>query len=229
MSAVIPKSILLGDKRASRERVRAATARVPIALKVIYSAFVAFVVFKYWNQYTPVDFLWFCNVALLTTLVGLWLESPLLVSMQAVSIIVWQLLWQLDFLLHLTLGIHTIGASDYMFDPKVPLLVRSLSISHVWMPYLLLWLLGRLGYDRRALGMQTLYGWAVFIASFIFTTDLKGPAGNVNKIYGLSDSTPQTIMPNWVWLLVMMIAVPILLYLPTHLVLRKKFPPPGTN
>lgn len=229
MSAVAPKpavlDVLLGTD-ASRSR-RARERHVPFWFKLVYTAFVAVVVTKYWAQYTPVNFLWFCNVALLTTLVGLWLESAVLISMQAVGIIVWQLLWQLDFFFQLATGIHTIGAADYMFDASVPLFVRSLSISHVWMPYLLLWLLSRFGYDRRALWLQTLYAWAVLLASFLLTTDLKGPAGNVNKIYGLSDSTAQTLMPNWTWLLLVMTVVPIVLYVPTHLFLRWRFPAPA--
>ena len=207
-------------------RVRRERGTIPVAWKLLYTAFVALVVVKYWRQYTPVNFLWFCNVALLTTCVALWTESALLASMQAVGIVVWQLLWQLDFFFQLATGKHTIGAADYMFDPKVPLFVRSLSLSHIFMPYLLLWLVKRFGYDRRALVYQTLYGWAVLLASFIFTTDLKGPAGNVNKIYGLADDTAQTFMPNWAWLLLVMTVVPLVLYLPTHCVLANRFKPP---
>ena len=224
MSAVVEKYVA-----ETRPAPRVRSGSIPLVLKVVYTAFALLVVVKYWTQYTPVNFLWFCNVALLTTCVALWTESALLVSMQAVGIIVWQLIWQFDFFLQLATGWNLFGAASYMFDPKVPLFVRSLSLSHIVMPYLLIWLVRRVGYDRRALVYQTFYGWAVLIASFIFTTDLKGPAGNVNKIYGLADSTAQTWMPNWAWLLLVMAFVPVVLYLPTHCVLANRFKPPAAK
>jgi hypothetical protein len=200
--------------------------KIPGWLKLAHTLFVIVVIVNYWRQYTPVNFLWFCNVALLTTCVALWLESRLLISMQAVAIVVWQLVWQLDFLVQLTTGVKTVGASDYMFDASVPLFVRGLSISHAWMPYLLLWLVARLGYDRRALLGQTIYGWLVLVLSYMLTTNLEGPAGNVNKIYGLVDSTPQTWIASWQWLLLLMAVVPLILYVPMHILLRRTFTAP---
>ena len=41
----------------------------------------------YWYYYGPTNFLYFCDVALFLTLAGIWLESPLLVSMCAVGIV----------------------------------------------------------------------------------------------------------------------------------------------
>ena len=40
----------------------------------------------YWYYYGPTNFLYFCDVALFLTLAGIWLESPLLISMCAVGI-----------------------------------------------------------------------------------------------------------------------------------------------
>ena len=51
----------------------------------------------YWYYYGPTNFLYFCDVALFITLAGIWLESPLLVSMCAVGILAPQALWVLDF------------------------------------------------------------------------------------------------------------------------------------
>ena len=47
----------------------------------------------YWYYYGPTNFLYFCDVALFLTLAGLWLESPLLISMCAVGILLPQMLW----------------------------------------------------------------------------------------------------------------------------------------
>ena len=63
------------------------TQAVPLWLKIVYSAFVAVVVPCYWVTYTPWNFLYFCDVALLVTLAGIWTESALLVSIPSVGIL----------------------------------------------------------------------------------------------------------------------------------------------
>jgi hypothetical protein len=72
-------------------------ARIPLATKVAFSAFMAVLVPFYWSTYGPTNFLYFCDVALFLTLAGVWLESALLVSIPAVGIVVPQLLWVADF------------------------------------------------------------------------------------------------------------------------------------
>jgi Flp pilus assembly protein TadB len=67
--------------------------RVPYSVKLLYSAFVAIVVPLYWVTYSPWNFLYFCDVALLVTAMAIWIESPLLVSTQAVAIVAMQTLW----------------------------------------------------------------------------------------------------------------------------------------
>jgi hypothetical protein len=105
-----------------------------------------------------------------------------------------------------------------MFDSKIPLPIRALSLFHVVLPILLLWLLYRLGYDRRALLAQTLLAWIVLPLSYFLTkrTD------NVNWVYGVSGGT-QKWMPAPLYLVLLMIAFPLALYLPTHLVLKRLF------
>src|SRR5262249_55082352 len=72
--------------------------RLPLWLKVAYTAFMAVLIPVYWHYYGPTNFLYFCDVALIITLVGIWSESALLVSMCAVGILVPQTLWVIDFL-----------------------------------------------------------------------------------------------------------------------------------
>jgi hypothetical protein len=78
-----------------------AARRVPLWLKLAYTAFMAVLVPVYLRNYGPTNFLYFCDVALIITLVGIWIESPLLVSMCAVGIIASQTLWVIDFLSNL--------------------------------------------------------------------------------------------------------------------------------
>jgi hypothetical protein len=48
---------------------------IPLWLKIAYTAFVVVVIPIYWASWTPANFLWFCDVALLLTLPALWLEG----------------------------------------------------------------------------------------------------------------------------------------------------------
>ncbi len=99
--------------------------------------YVAIVVPCYWVTYTPWNFLYFCDIALLATAVALWLESPLIVSMQAIAITVPQLLWVVDLLYRLVAGVHLTGVTAYMLDPGLPLWLRLFSSFHGWLPFLL--------------------------------------------------------------------------------------------
>src|SRR5262249_35340075 len=162
-----------------------------------------------------------CDIALLVTVAALWLESSLLASMQALAITVAQSLWIIDLFLQLATGIQVIHLADYMFDPTIPLFMRGLSLFHGWLPFLLLWMVWRLGYDRRALLFQTGLAWLMFVLSYLLTNGPTGPAGNVNQVYGPSSNEVQTWMHPWLWLALLMTGVPLCFYLPTHLVFRK--------
>jgi hypothetical protein len=209
--------------------------RIPIWVKLAYSAFVAIVVPYYWATYSPWNFLYFCDIALLVTGVAIWIESPLLVSMQAVAITVPQLLWVVDFLCRLIAGVHITGVTTYMLDSSIPLFLRALSLFHGWLPFLVLGLLSRLGYDRRALGIQSVVAIVVFLISYLFapapppSANHPNWAVNINYVYGLDDKHPQTMMAPWLWLLFIMAVTVIVIYLPTHFVLRRVFEAPASR
>src|SRR2546425_11918214 len=142
--------------------------RIPIWVKVAYSAFVVILVPCYWVTYSPWNLLYSCDIALLVTGVAIWIESPLLVSMQAVAITLPQILWVVDLLCRLVAGVHVTGVTNYMFESSIPLFLRGLSLFHGWLPFVLLWLLSRLGYDRRALGRQSVVAIMVLLISYLF-------------------------------------------------------------
>jgi hypothetical protein len=208
---------------------------IPTSVKVAYSAFVAIVVPFYWVTYSPWNFLYFCDIALLVTAMAIWIESPFLVSMQAVAITVPQLVWVVDFLCRLIAGVHITGITGYMLDSNIPLFLRALSLFHGWLPFVLLWLVLRLGYDRRALGAQSVVAIVVFLSSYFFAPAPPPSAGhpnwavNINYVYGLDDKHPQTMMAPWLWLLFMMAVTVIAIYLPTHFVLRRVFKAPSSH
>ncbi len=206
-----------------------ADPRIPTWVKLAYSAFVSILVPCYWVTYTPWNFLYFCDVALLVTVVAIWVESPLLVSMQAVAITVPQMLWVVDLFCRLVVGVHVTGVTGYMLDSGISPFLRVLSSFHGWPPFLLLWLLSRLGYDRRALGRQSVVAVTILLISYMFAPAPPPSAShpnwavNLNYVYGLDDKYPQTLMAPRLWLLLMMAFNLIALYVPTHFVLRHVF------
>ena len=146
-------------------------------------------------------------------------EHPLLASIPAVGIVVPQLLWALDFGSGL-FGLHPIGMTEYMFRESIPLFARGLSLFHGWLPFLLLWLVYRLGYDRRAFMYWTALGWTLMLICYFFmpappapVTQPKLPV-NINYVFGPSDTASQVWMAPSLYLLTMMAALPAVLWAP---------------
>lgn len=200
--------------------------RIPLAVKLAYTAFMAVLIPVYWKNYGPTNFLYFCDVALLLTLAGVWTESRLLVSMSAVGILMPQFLWVADFVAHFV-GIPLTGMTNYMFDSHRSVFLRGLSLFHGWLPFLLLFLVARLGYDRRALKFWTGLAWALCLVCFFAMppagatlADPKLPV-NINYVWGFNDAAPQAWMNPQLYLVVWMLALPALAYLPVHAVLRR--------
>jgi hypothetical protein len=188
---------------------------VPLWLKLAYTAWIVARAPTYWIQYGPANFLWLCDLANFLVLAALWLESPLLVSSQAVSVLIIQVAWCIDYFGRLLLGLNVFGATAYMFTDEYPAAVRALSLFHLFMPPLLLWLVWRLGYDRRGLLLQTAVAWLVLPLCYLFTD----PALNLNWLWRPFDRE-QPWLPPFAWMLVMLLAYPLVLYLPTHLALQ---------
>jgi hypothetical protein len=193
-------------------------AVIPFGLKVVYTLFACALVPIYWRQYGPANFLWFSDIALLALVPALWLENALLVSMMAVSIVFFEALWNIDFFFRLATGRSLIGLSAYMFDPAIPLFIRGLSNFHIILPVLLLWMLHRLGYDQRAFLWQTTVALVVLPLSYLVSNAQE----NVNWVYGFGQN-PQRILPAPLFVILLMLLFPLVIYLPTHLLLIRIF------
>jgi hypothetical protein len=191
---------------------------VPLWLKASFTLFVLILVPVYWKQYGPGNFLWFSDIALLLTVPALWMESSLLASMVLISSGLLELLWVLDFLIHLTLGVSVIGLSAYMFHSEIRLSIRALSLFHIALPIITVWLVFRLGYDGRALPAQSVLAWIVLPMSYLLTKRSE----NVNWVYGFG-SEPKRWMSSRLHLALLMLLFPIVIYLPTHLLLSVVF------
>ena len=197
-------------------------AQLPLSLKLAFSSFVLLLTPVYWLHYGPANFLWLCDLSLFLVALGLWRESSLLLTSQTVGTLLVQLLWSLDFLVALLFGSHPIGGTQYMFEPSIPLSIRFLSTFHLFMPILMVGAVVRLGYHRRGWQLQTLIAWVVLPICYLFTD----PARNLNWLHRPFERE-QTLMPPLIFFLLMMVAYPLLLYLPSDLVLRRLLPRHG--
>jgi hypothetical protein len=97
-------------------------------------------------------------------------------------------------------------------------LLRCLSLFHLALPPTLLFLLYRFGYDERALALQTLLTLVVLAVTYLVTN----PEKNINWVFG-AGSKPQTLLPPLVYLGFEMVALPLFVFLPTHLTLKNLF------
>jgi hypothetical protein len=204
--------------------------RLPLWLKLAYTAFMAVFVPVYWQHYGPTNFLYFCDVALIITLVGIWIENPFMISMCAVGILVPQALWVIDFLANMA-GIEITGMTDYMLDADRSLFLRGLSLFHGWLPFFLAGLVWRLGYDRRGFAAWTALAWALLLVCFFFMPPPVPNPGltpvNINYVWGLSDTAAQTWVSPAVWLVGLMLLMPALMFAPAHAVLARTMPEPA--
>src|SRR5262245_48662606 len=132
------------------------TRRIPLWLKVGYTLWVIAWLILYKQFVSWAHYLWLCHLGNVIIVIGLWTESPLLLSWQALSLLFADLVWTLDFLIGLTFGRTPIGAAWYMFAPEsaFPRLQKALALFHLFLPFLLIWCLWRFGYDRRAIWLQ---------------------------------------------------------------------------
>jgi hypothetical protein len=185
-------------------------------LRVLYTAFVVVLVPAYIGHYGPGNFLWLSDVALFAGCIALWLRHSLLASMQAVAVLVPELVWNIDFLLRVTLNVRLIGMTDYMFDPSIPRFVRTLSLFHIWLPVVLVWMVWRFGYDRRALATQTAVGTCVLIATYLLTS----PDVNINLVHRVNEVRGPLALA------LSCVLFPLVFYVPAHVLFRSVMPPP---
>lgn len=194
--------------------------RLSIWLKLFYSAFLCLLIPVYWWHYGPQNFLWGCDIALFLALVALWREWSLPASMAILITLVPDVIWNLDYFGRLIAGIDLLGidATIYMFTDTIPFFVRALSLFHLFLVLLLVWIIYRIGYDRRALVLQIGLSWSVLILSYLFTD----PERNINYVFTTAPSLPEWLS-GWTLVGFMMIIVPVIFHLPAHFLMMHLF------
>jgi hypothetical protein len=174
----------------------------------------------YWRTWGAANFLHLCDIAVVLTCIGLWTSNALLISSQAVSSLLIDVVWSLAAACRFFFRRSLVGGTDYLFDAQYPLWVRLLSLFHVILPILLLWALYRQGYDRRGWALQS--GIALFaFAAARFTS----PDANINFAFR-EPFFQHAFRPAALHVALSVLFMAIVVYLPTHLLLQRIFPPP---
>jgi hypothetical protein len=194
-------------------------AQLPLWIKIGYTLFVGLLVPVYLKHYGAANFLWFSDVALLGMVPGLWAASPLIVSTLTLAVLLPEIVWNFDFFGRLITGRAPFGLAGYMFDSSRSRFLRGLSLFHVALPVVLVWTLTQLGYDRRALLVQTILGTVVLVLSYLFTD----PAENTNWVFGPGAKPQRRVSPP-IYLAMVIVGFPLVIYWPTNFVLERVFP-----
>ncbi|EMR04763.1 hypothetical protein [Cesiribacter andamanensis] len=205
----------LPDLLARPLNLQLADQHISLWIKLAYTLFVLILIPIYWKYWGPANFLWFSDVALFVSVAALWLESSYLASMMAIGVLLPELYWNLELVVRLLTGYKLAGLTDYMWNPRHPLLLRLLSLFHVVLPVLLILMLLKWGYTPEALYAQTLLAWGILFLCYKLTQ----PSANINWVFG-PGNTPQYHIPSKYYLMLMMAAYPLLIFIPTHYLLN---------
>lgn len=187
---------------------------IPLWLKWTYTALVAVIVPVYWIDLGPTNFLWFSDIALIVMAPALWLQSRLLASTMAVGVLLLELMWVFDFIA----GGNLTQIAAYMFAEDTQRHIKLLSGAfHLALPPVILFMLFRFGYDRRALPLQASLAAVVLPITYLVTE----PSENINWVFG--PAKQQNWLPPLVYLGLLFLAFMVLVYLPSHYVFKKFF------
>ena len=191
-----------------------------MAWKIAYTAFVLLVVVIWRRNYGWRNFLWFSDIAFIGAVPALWLESAALASVLAVAVMLPEILWNVDFAGRLLLRRRITGLTDYMFEPERPRLLRGLSLFHVPLPLVLLWMVREYGYDA-SVGLTG----AIVMAAVVlpWSRAVSPPEKNINWTHGLG-GTGTKLTPA-IYMAMLFAGFVLLVFIPTHLLLAHWFAP----
>lgn len=188
---------------------------IPLWFKLGWTAFVLYVMAVWWQHYGWRNYLWFSDIAFIGTVPALWLESAALASVLTVAVLLPELIWNVDFVLRLATRRRFTPLTDYMFERERPLLLRGLSLFHVLLPPVLLWMISAYGYDAAA-GLPG----AMVLAAIVLPCSrfLGPPAKNVNWTHSFGGRPVR--WPAWLYLAALFAGFVLLLFVPTDQILR---------
>jgi len=183
-------------------------------LKIFFTLLVIVIVPVYWKYWGPKNFLWFSDIALFGITLGLWIESPLLISMIAAMVFWAELAWNLDLIIRLVFGVDVFGLTGYMFKDDHPLYIRLLSLFHVPLFGAIIYLLNYWGYNTEAFLYQIPITWLILIATY-----LAKPEENINWVYGWGEDPQKKFSPT-VYFIGLLVLYPLIIMLSAHYFLK---------
>ena len=190
----------------------------PHARWVAVAALAVYLV-TYTRAYGLANFLFLCNLSVILACVGLWTANSLLLSSQAVGLLVVGTAWGLDVLSWFLFGVHAIGGTEYMWDPQYPLFARLLSLYHVVLPVTLVWALRRVGYDRRGYGVQCLIALVGVALGRSFPAAMNLNGAYADPLFAKTWGGP-VVHVAAIWGFLIVVVYPL-----AHLVLSRLLPP----
>jgi len=178
---------------------------------------------SYWRAWGAVNFIHLCDIAVILTCIGIWTQSALLISSQAVGILIVDAAWTVDAVSRVLLRRALVPGNEYLLDPRYPVWIRLLTLFHVVMPALLLWGICRMGYDRRGWALQSAIALPVLILA-----RLSPSATNID--FAFKDPFfHRQIGPAPIHILITWLFMVVVVYLPTHFALKRFFPSPPSR
>jgi hypothetical protein len=186
-----------------------------LAFKIAYTACVLLVMVIWWRHYSWRNFLWFSDIAFIGAVPALWLESAAIASVLAVAVLLPEILWNVDLAARMVTRRRVTGLTDYMFEPQRPRLLRGLSLFHVPLPLVLLWMVSEYGYEPQA----GLVG-AVLMAAIVlpWSRAVSTPERNINWTHGLG--ARRTTLRPATYVALLFAGFVTLVFVPTHLLLQ---------
>jgi hypothetical protein len=192
---------------------------IPLLFRLTYTVFVVVLVAIWLKYYGWRNLLWFSDIALVGAVPALWLEDAQIASVLAVAVLLPEMLWNVDLAGRVMLRRRISGLTDYMFEQDRPLLLRRLSLFHVPLPLVLLWLLAAYGYAEPI----ALPGAALLAAVTLpLSRAVSSPEKNINWSWGLGPE--QSRLPAPAYILLLYLGFVLLVFVPTHAILRNTFP-----
>jgi hypothetical protein len=183
---------------------------IPLWFKLAYTLAVLVFIVIYWPRHGPSNFLWFSDIALIGAVPAMWLESGLISGVLACMVLLPEILWNVDYGLRLVLRRPITGLTDYMFDASIPRWLRGVSLFHVPLPLVLIWLVAAYGYPEISLAVSAGVAAILLALSYLFST----PEKNINWVFGLGRI--QRRLPQPLYLGIQYLGFVLFVFLPTH-------------
>lgn len=191
---------------------------IPEWFKIVYTLAVLAFMVVYWQRYGPRNFLWFSDIALIGAVPAMWLESGLISGTLACMVLLPEVLWNVDYVLRIVLKRRITGLTEYMFDASIPRWLRAISLFHVPLPLVMVWLVVAYGYPAASLPAAAGTAAVVLALSYLLSSREK----NINWVFGLG--RVQHRLPQPLYLGLLYLGFVLVVFLPTHWVLMCVFP-----